>query len=180
MSMPEFYVLFDAGSVARYHTLSIRPQTLAEHSWGVAMIAHKISPEGASSRLLLACLHHDLAEKYTGDVPANVKWSHPSLCKELEAIEKKFQEDYGYQEILDGLSSQELAILKWADTFELCLYCVQQALQGNREAALVQNRGVNYLVNTLGFPTLKAKMLFYDHFTQDPQTAANDARPLNS
>ena len=74
------------GKVKRWHTVTtIQQQTVAEHSWGVAMICRKLWPE--DKVLMEAALCHDLGEGLTGDVPWPVKQANFVFKKHLDEIE---------------------------------------------------------------------------------------------
>ena len=54
-------------------TSSGRRESVAEHSWRLALMAYFIQaefPEADAGRVILMCLCHDLGEVFTGDVPA--------------------------------------------------------------------------------------------------------------
>ena len=51
-----------AGAVKRYHIVrTLRQQSVAEHSWNVALLVYMIYPQ-ASPKLIKAALTHDVAE----------------------------------------------------------------------------------------------------------------------
>lgn len=120
---------YDAGRVQRFHIVpdytGTPRQNLAEHSWGVAMFVDAIyqrmgSPaRPAPARVLLAALRHDLAERWLGDLPANVKWAHPALSAEYGLAERDIEEFAG---LTVPLTEQETAVLKWADGLECMVY----------------------------------------------------------
>ena len=127
--MANFKSLYSAGRVKRYHTADVQAQTLAQHSWGVAMIVARIYPnQRPTPTVLMAALTHDLAEMETGDVPAPTKWNNPKLNNALRDAELSFNLRHDIQ--LD-LTVKETDILHWADTFELCLYCSHQINMGD-------------------------------------------------
>lgn len=168
-----FKPLYAAGRVSRYHTADVPAQSLAEHSWGVAMICARIYPQGDGygplpARLLQAALLHDLAEVETGDVPAPTKWTNPHLDDELEDVETRFELRHGYRIIMLSLTAREERILKWADMFELVIYNHHQVKMGNTYAQKLVNRGLEHL-RTLGFPTTEAEELFYEHDFSNPR-----------
>ena len=54
-------------------TSSGRQESVAEHSWRLALLAALVSdafPGLDRERLLLLCLFHDIGEAFTGDIPA--------------------------------------------------------------------------------------------------------------
>lgn len=155
-----FYKLYGAGRVKRYHTTDIPAQSLAAHSWGVALIVTKIYPKPMepTGRLLMAALTHDLAESETGDIPAPLKWKSRSMDSLLDRLEKEFNVTNG---IDWDLTQAEKRLLQWADTFELCLYCSHCAYLGNREAEATLKRGLGRLLE-IGYPSTEAAELFAD------------------
>lgn len=114
----------ESGKVVRYHCApTVRPQTVAQHSWNVAMIALYIS-EGACSRaLLLECLMHDTGELITGDIPYTLKRDNLALRTHLHQLEIVAREN----EMLlppQTLSDQDAALLKVCDTLDGLIWCV--------------------------------------------------------
>lgn len=54
-------------------TSSGRRESVAEHSWRLAMMAYFVQdefPEADMGKLLCMCLFHDVGEAFTGDIPA--------------------------------------------------------------------------------------------------------------
>lgn len=118
----------DAGNVRRYHTQrTLRAQTVAEHSFGVCMLIRQVWPD-CSRNLLFAAMHHDLPELMTGDIPAPAKRAHPQMDAYLEEFEASLHPLYFNTEYM---SAEELATLKWADTMELVLWCLEEWRMGN-------------------------------------------------
>jgi hypothetical protein len=114
-----------AGGIKRFHTVpTIGVQTVAEHSYHVAMLCIELSSGKPSTNLLKAALYHDLAELVTGDIPAPVKWANPNLKNELENIEENC--------IDISLTPNERSILRHADAFECAFYAVDQIMLGNK------------------------------------------------
>lgn len=142
MSTYETALLFrDAGAVKRYHACRMtREQTLAAHSFGVAMLVQQVFPE-CRKELLLAAMKHDLPELITGDIPAPVKRTSVAISLILEEMEKgtaPLYEDY-------DLTSQEASVLKWADLTELVLWCLEEVQIGNTYAMKPAQTGVVWL-----------------------------------
>ena len=159
--MKDFKKLYKAGRVTRYHTADVPAQSLAAHSWGVSMVVAMIYPnKKPPAHLLMAAMIHDLAESVTGDVPAPTKWGNEQLSKRLREAELVFNLINGIE---IPLTPQEEAILAWADTFELCLYCRHQASMGNEYAGEILSNGLEHL-RKKGFPTTESKELYDDIF----------------
>lgn len=159
MEPQDFKDLYQAGRVLRYHTVDVPAQSLASHSWGVAMVVMAICEP--SPNLLKAALWHDLHEKETGDVPATAKWFHDNIKKAHDQAEWAFNLVHG---IAPTLTEPEAMMLKWADTFELCLYCHHQARLGNEYAGGILTNGLNHIKSVLGFPTPKSNVLYESIF----------------
>ena len=53
-------------------TSNRRPESVAEHSWRMALMAYFIRdefPEADMDKVVRMCLIHDLGEAFTGDIP---------------------------------------------------------------------------------------------------------------
>ena len=124
------------GKVKRWHTVTtIQQQTVAEHSWGVAMICRKLWPE--DKVLMEAALCHDLGEGLTGDVPWPVKQANFVFKKHLDEIEGDEQERLGCSVLL---TSQQKSRLKVADMLEMICFAVEEIELGNKNMQEVFNR----------------------------------------
>lgn len=163
MSLIKTQTLRDAGAVVRYHTARMtRQQTVAEHSYGVAMLVKEVEP--GDHLLLIAALHHDLSEAATGDIPAPAKWDNPELSKVLTAIEAKYDTRYG---TAVQLSDHQAHVLRWCDTMELVLWCREEWRMGNKYAETIMLRGLDHISHTLGHPNEAAAIFFYDVLQED-------------
>jgi len=134
------------GHVKRFHTVkTVGTQTVAEHSFGVAMLVTAMEQGKPSCKLLKAALFHDIAELVTGDTPAPTKWQHPNLKAGLDVAERIFNEEFCLHHDLDGLYDWEQLVLKWADMLEFLYYVLDQLRYGNGHAAVMFNNGVKFL-----------------------------------
>lgn len=132
MKVEDIMILRSAGAVKRMHNMRSRPQNLAEHSWGVAMLLLTVYPQ-APAGLIQRALVHDLPELRTGDIPAFVKWQNPDMETILKVLEDDFHVRFGT--LPHSLASnEERLILKWCDGAELLLYCIEELHGGNRYA----------------------------------------------
>jgi len=155
--------LRNAGYVRRYHTVqTIGHQTVAEHSFNVAMILLDLTNGKAHADLLKAALYHDLPEVFTGDIPATAKWASPSLVQSLKLLEDVFDSDYN---LVVNLSEDDKKLLKFADMAELVMYSLDQLRLGNRNMISIAERGVNYL-EEMQFVGAKALQLMNDLIEQ--------------
>jgi len=132
--------------VERLHTVPhLLSYSNGHHSANAALIAHEICKEEgiSSSSVVLYMLMHDVAEGYTGDVPANVKRDNGDLKFELDRIEDKWVKR-NLPDMPD-LSHEEKAIAKAADLIELGMHCTDEIFAGNRNVKVVLMNVVNYL-----------------------------------
>jgi len=146
MNIDNLFEVVRGGTIKRYHTLeTIGEQSVGAHSWGVAMILQYLDPT-VSKTAILKALTHDIAELYTGDIPAPVKWDNPALVKALKAIEidyeKRLNINYSRK-----LLPKEAILFKQADMFELLFFCMRQRKMGNTNMNTVFSNGVEYLAN---------------------------------
>lgn len=150
--------ILDAARVLRYHTMPvIHRQTTGEHSARVALIIMEIYPN-AGAELLRAALMHDLAEYYTGDVPAPAKWDSKFLKDALDESEEIWMINVGLR--FPDLSQFGRDVLKFADLAELVMYCMDEAVLGNRSMLKVGRRGMDAMY--MKAPTAEASELAYD------------------
>ena len=125
------------GQVRRFHTIpTIGHQTVAEHSWGVAILILVLNPL-ASTELLRAALLHDVPEADTGDMPAQVKWANPMLAHELEEVEQTVMEEL---DIVPLLTPAERLFLKAADKLDGMWTCYEQRCLGNKNMEIIFGR----------------------------------------
>lgn len=156
--------LFSASRVRRYHTADVQEQSLAQHSWGVAMIVARITPPDNPrlAVLLKYALTHDLHEYVSGDSPATAKWK----SVELEAYHRREEEEFNrHHKLVDlaDLTGEEAAIVKWADMLELVIWCQKEMVKGNKFANPIYERGRRWLDNQ-PYPTPLARELYDEIF----------------
>jgi len=129
--------------VKRYHTCdTIVGETVGHHSANVAILCVQITEEKPSATLLMAALTHDMAEQYTGDVPATAKWDSPELKAALTAMERRF--DYQWFNI-HTLTPYGCKVLKQADMLDLCFKALEEINMGNSQFKPILARGVDWL-----------------------------------
>jgi 5'-deoxynucleotidase YfbR-like HD superfamily hydrolase len=114
------------GAVQRAHTIRhIGQYSVAEHSWGVAMLLWHLFPK-AAGRLVFSALTHDVPETLTGDVPSTAK-QHDELSDNLDdAICKEFG-----LPVPGHLGELDRRILKCCDRLECYLWALEQLAMGN-------------------------------------------------
>lgn len=146
---PEFdnmLMIRHGAGVRRYHTWpTIGEQSVAAHSWGVAMILLKLDPD-VTAQCLAAALSHDIAEGATGDTPAPAKWLSPMLASALEAAELQANNvmNINYAE---ELNKYEFMLVKAADMLELMFFSLEQRLLGNQRMDAVMQNGYDWMYN---------------------------------
>lgn len=124
-------LLRQAGGVTRYHTeRNLRLQSVAEHSWNVALLVLKFNPD-ARKELVVEALLHDTPEVFTGDVPAPAKWASTKLNAALRPLEIEARKQQGTWPPA-RLTKDERTLLKFCDGAELLLWCLEEARMGNR------------------------------------------------
>tara|TARA_R110000787_G_scaffold156836_4_gene270786 strand:- start:392 stop:829 length:438 start_codon:yes stop_codon:yes gene_type:complete len=135
---------------------TINEQRNGQHSWGVAVIIHKLWPD-CSRDLLLAALYHDVPEYITGDIPADCKWRFDELSTELSAAETEIIGDLGIPKP-GHLPIKDYRRLKIADMLELMWFCLEEMQMGNTTIREVFNKGWDHLL-TLELDAPSKRML---------------------
>lgn len=137
------------GEVKRMHTVpTLREQTVAAHSFGVAWWCWMLSPaQRPSANLLMAALAHDVPEHAVGDIPAPTK--RLLGRDQLDAMEAEADLAGGLP--VFELTEAEARILKMADCFDLLMTCVKEAEMGNRRQQLLamKTNVVSYLCESI-------------------------------
>lgn len=119
------------GAVTRFHTVrTLRPQTVATHSWGVLMALLAVGV-GRGAVLAYAAMH-DQHEQTTGDMRGDAKASNPALRAALAVSDEEFDSAYGISQLRDELTDFEVAAVNWADCYEGTQYCLEEIRMGNR------------------------------------------------
>jgi 5'-deoxynucleotidase YfbR-like HD superfamily hydrolase len=136
-------MLREAGNVRRCHTLPHHGEyTVGKHSYDAAMLLLVLYPN-ASKNLLKAVLIHDLAERWTGDTPAPMKWAAEDFHKELIRVEDACIKTLGF-DCFPHLTSEEEMWVDIVDKVELYCWCQDQMALGNRNADPVQKNLLEY------------------------------------
>ena len=122
----------EGGGTKRTHTTPHHGSySVAEHSWNVASLLAILHPD-PSKELILAGLWHDVHERWTGDMPAPIKWCLGKVAKdEFKRLEISIEENL---EIDVALSTDDIKWLKACDMLEFWLWCKDQIALGNQNA----------------------------------------------
>lgn len=110
-----------AGRVRRWHTNPGLEQSVAEHSWGVAVLLLLENPD-VSKDLLIAALLHDAHEVSFGDIPSPAKQAYPALVKAEGQDAFHFFARLGITDPCAVISSSKRKALARADKKEALLF----------------------------------------------------------
>jgi 5'-deoxynucleotidase len=121
-----------AGRVVRYHTQYLtRPETVAEHVFGVLNILVIMTEGQLSATLLKAALAHDSGEYISGDVPSPVKRRVPGMREAVNLIENGAAGAIYYDAAGGPPTEWEHTLLKVADNLDGLLKCAEERAMGN-------------------------------------------------
>jgi hypothetical protein len=141
MSTPLPDLIKAAYSVTRWHTMpNLKPQNLAAHSWGVALLIARLydGPAVFLPALLRAALEHDLAESEIGDMPRPARTLDH---RNLEAVTGARMGIMGEWSLPESVRPW----LEWADLIEAGLHAQREAALGNSHFHEVQVRVNDYI-----------------------------------
>lgn len=138
--------LFDGGWIERYHVKGQRMvtrQSVAEHSWRIITIIFAIESRPTAG-LVLAAQFHDVSERVTGDIPANVKRANPEIERVIREVSTNEEVRLG---IRFALNNNEQTLLGWADRYEGAMHCLDEWEMGNRKILNTLLRYHNYCMD---------------------------------
>lgn len=143
--------LMSVGDVGRYHTMSdrlLRPQTTGQHAYNVALILMWMCGDALSPALLKAGLLHDAGERWTGDMPGNIKvdLGLTEAMDHAEALELSMRTEL----TMPALTELDAKLLKVADALEGCVYCRRELDMGNRLILPVLRNYTKFLDRAIG------------------------------
>lgn len=158
MNFDKLRLMRQAARVERMHTQPLaRQQTVGEHTFNVIALIDMVAPE-MTINLWRAALYHDIPEAITGDMPGNIKWKYEGLAKSLEQVEENIISAY---RLGINLAQKEENVLKFCDTMELAIFCIEEAERGDRNAIRVAYNCIRFLEDSkLDAVTSKAEQLF--------------------
>ncbi|MGD0511487.1 MAG: YfbR-like 5'-deoxynucleotidase, partial [Candidatus Micrarchaeaceae archaeon] len=135
--------IVDGGATKRFHTVqTISQNTVAEHSFGTAMMVNLLMNGKASKDLLWAALIHDMAECETGDIPAPAKRLF-GLRETMGDHELCILTRVGFD--MPELNAVEKYVLKVADCLDGALFCAREHHFGNKNIDLPYKRFKSYI-----------------------------------
>jgi len=126
--MNRILAIREGGAVQRFHASPhLCHYDVAQHSWGMAAMLFVLNPD-ASRELIYACLFHDVAERWVGDMPAPMKWSNKIVQEEMHRTEERIERQLG---INIQLTEIEQKWLKALDLLDLYIFCMHERAMGN-------------------------------------------------
>ncbi len=110
------------------YTSTGRPESVAEHSWRIALMAMLLTPEFPEAdmdKVIRMCLIHDLGEAFTGDIPTFEKnASHEQAERDaydrwVQTLPEKTRTEFtALLSEMEALQTQEAKIYKALDKLE--------------------------------------------------------------
>lgn len=130
---------YRAGYVRRWHTHPFYKQTVAEHSWGAAMIIISECPN-PSANLLKAALIHDLHEAMIGDITPAGK-TILNIREKEEAYKLQWLKELKIE--WPPLTDEEKWWLEYADKGEATLFTSWQLGQHHIDRSMLRDLVAN-------------------------------------
>ena len=122
----------EASNVRRTHTLPHHGDyTVGKHTHDMMSLLFILHPNPSIS-LIKTIHHHDIAERWFGDMPATVKWFDTEIDNRLSVLEAEHMSNRGW--VLPELTEDEYLWLHALDKLELWLWCHDQMSLGNQGA----------------------------------------------
>lgn len=123
--------LWEAARVTRCHTIPTigQPQTLADHSYGVVLLAARLCPELLTAPFVEFLLYHDLPESSFGDLPAQTLATAQDLQQVHARLTERWHSDHDTQR---SLSTDQQRVWSALDKIEFMFWCRHQIRLGNR------------------------------------------------
>ena len=110
------------------YTSSGRQESVAEHSWRIALMAMLITPEFPEAdmdKVIRMCLIHDLGEAFTGDIPtfdktqADTEKEDAIFDRWVQTLPQETRDEWSaLLEEMNALETQEAKIYKALDKME--------------------------------------------------------------
>lgn len=137
--------LRNGAQVRRFHThYTHASDTVASHSWGVAVLVDLFYNGRAPAHMLRAALYHDVAEAEFGDIPSPAKRAMDTHA--LHQRENMYLHERG---LLIKITQFEEDLLKTADIIDGLTFCCEETERGNRTLLGVWNTYREYLVRKI-------------------------------
>lgn len=123
--------LREAGHIQRWHLLPhIGDASVAAHSWNMAVLLLELKPD-ASKELIKYVLHHDVQERWMGDLPHDAKKMFHELRDASKKAEAVLIKEFGYMGT-ENLTEEDLRWVAALDILEAYMWCLDQEAFGNK------------------------------------------------
>lgn len=123
--------IYKAGNVRRYHAnpdMAHLGQTNADHQGRCVQILLWLNPV-APLHLIHAVAHHDVAERWVGDLPGPFKKAQPMVADAHAAVEAEFRAGLFGDDPLDDLDPRGHRWLRLVDMLEAYAFMSTHALR---------------------------------------------------
>ena len=137
------FEVLKAGTVQRYHSvdLSVR-QDVSQHTWEACVIALYLDPN-CSANVLKYLMMHDVAERFTGDIPAPIKANNKTIKSLFDTIEKEYLDSIGWE--IPEVTEEEYYLIKQADILSGIYFSHKRVIAGDTDAVGVREEFIKYL-----------------------------------
>lgn len=156
-----------------------RRESLSEHSFEVALIAHalavlnntRLHGTADPEKCATAALFHDTTEILTGDMPTPVKYANPAIREAYKAVESVAEQRLlgllpsDLQPYFDPLYHPDEtthSLVKAADRLSALIKCLEEESMGNREFTAAKES----ILASIHESGCKEAELFLDEFIQ--------------
>lgn len=124
-------------------TRKLRSYNLAEHSYFVGLMFQELADHFGieyTTETLRVIFRHDFMEVFTTDLPSQVKNLNEATKMAWDTIEaqalgshfcKGVNNLFSDEEMKARLTPEQFCLLKWCDTLELVLFCLEEKAMGN-------------------------------------------------
>lgn len=156
MNYKQIRAVFQGGAVRRFHTLpTVGVDTVASHSFGVAMLAWMLCKGAPSRALVQKCLVHDIPEQTFGDIPSPAKKFLES--EKLARAEDSLLEENGLHP--GTLTEEDERVFKLADNLDGLRFCIEEYNKGNSGLLECERNYCRYITDML--PNEHETMIFH-------------------
>lgn len=157
-------------------------ETLSEHSFDVAVIAHSLAVIGNTyfdknidaGQIAAAALFHDASEIITGDMPTPVKYNNPGIRQAFKDVEKtavlslvsmlpkEMAPKYNVLMNFDVEKPEFYSYIKAADKISAYIKCLEEEKSGNNEFSFAKRQTLD-AVKQMNLPEAD---YFLDNFAE--------------
>lgn len=121
----------EGGAVKRVHTIPwIGDYTVSQHTYGMLMLLDVLYPRTPGFAIIQRILWHDVHERWTGDVPAGLRFFKPEVRENFKHAEAEVQVKFKFP--LETTSYNDKLWIRALDQLEFLLSCYDQRALGNQ------------------------------------------------